>query len=401
MRFIVFIAKRYLLAHHSKHAVGLISKIAISAVAVASLALFVVLSGFSGLKTYALAFTNDFDSDLLVRPVEGKRLEFGPEQKNAVAIIPNVAQVSTIIEDRVFMQYKDKSRVAMLRGVDSLFAEVTPLDSLLYAGSWLRPKSDELVIGYEIASDLALPPRDYANLVTLYAPRPGKNISAMINPSSAFNKELAVVSGIYEINDQVNDRFLFSDQVTARALLQMAPRQISALAIKVAPNADLDQIKAELNIAFGQPISVKTRMEQNDALYKMLNSENLFTYLFISLIAAIAIFNLTGTLIMLVLEKRQNLKTLYMLGSPLKSLRKTFFVTGLLMTGLGLVIGLGLGIVIVWGQATFGWVPITPTLAYPVVLSLTNLLIVLATVTSLGALASFLGSRRITEGLLQ
>lgn len=401
MRFIVFIAKRYLLAHHSKHAVGLISKIAISAVAVASLALFVVLSGFSGLKTYALAFTNDFDSDLLVRPVEGKRLEFGPEQKNAVAIIPNVAQVSTIIEDRVFMQYKDKSRVAMLRGVDSLFAEVTPLDSLLYAGSWLRPKSDELVIGYEIASDLALPPRDYANLVTLYAPRPGKNISAMINPSSAFNKELAVVSGIYEINDQVNDRFLFSDQVTARALLQMAPHQISALAIKVAPNADLDQIKAELNIAFGQPISVKTRMEQNDALYKMLNSENLFTYLFISLIAAIAIFNLTGTLIMLVLEKRQNLKTLYMLGSPLKSLRKTFFVTGLLMTGLGLVIGLGLGIVIVWGQATFGWVPITPTLAYPVVLSLTNLLIVLATVTSLGALASFLGSRRITEGLLQ
>ena len=401
MRFIVFIAKRYLLAHHSKHAVGLISKIAISAVAVASLALFVVLSGFSGLKTYALAFTNDFDSDLLVRPVEGKRLEFGPEQKNAVAIIPNVAQVSTIIEDRVFMQYKDKSRVAMLRGVDSLFAEVTPLDSLLYAGSWLRPKSDELVIGYEIASDLALPPRDYANLVTLYAPRPGKNISAMINPSSAFNKELTVVSGIYEINDQVNDRFLFSDQVTARALLQMAPHQISALAIKVAPNADLDQIKAELNIAFGQPISVKTRMEQNDALYKMLNSENLFTYLFISLIAAIAIFNLTGTLIMLVLEKRQNLKTLYMLGSPLKSLRQTFFVTGLLMTGLGLVIGLGLGIVIVWGQATFGWVPITPTLAYPVVLSLTNLLIVLATVTSLGALASFLGSRRITEGLLQ
>ena len=401
MRFIVFIAKRYLLAHHSKHAVGLISKIAISAVAVASLALFVVLSGFSGLKTYALAFTNDFDSDLLVRPVEGKRLEFGPEQKKAVAIIPNVAQVSTIIEDRVFMQYKDKSRVAMLRGVDSLFAEVTPLDSLLYAGSWLRPKSDELVIGYEIASDLALPPRDYANLVTLYAPRPGKNISAMINPSSAFNKELAVVSGIYEINDQVNDRFLFSDQVTARALLQMAPHQISALAIKAAPNADLDQIKAELNIAFGQPISVKTRMEQNDALYKMLNSENLFTYLFISLIAAIAIFNLTGTLIMLVLEKRQNLKTLYMLGSPLKSLRQTFFVTGLLMTGLGLVIGLGLGIVIVWGQATFGWVPITPTLAYPVVLSLTNLLIVLATVTSLGALASFLGSRRITEGLLQ
>ena len=133
----------------------------------------------------------------------------------------------------------------------------------------------------------------------------------------------------------------------------------------------------------------------------MLNSENLFTYLFISLIAAIAIFNLTGTLIMLVLEKRQNLKTLYVLGSDLRDLRKTFFTTGLMMTAIGLSIGLSLGLLIVWGQGQYGWVPITPVLAYPVVLSFTNCLIVLVTVSGLGALASLLGSRRVTERLLQ
>ena len=104
----------------------------------------------------------------------------------------------------------------------------------------------------------------------------------------------------------------------------MGEDQVSALVLKTTPGADLDQLKIELARLFTQPVTIKTRIEQNDALYKMLNSENLFTYLFISMIAAIAIFNLTGTLIMLVLEKRQNLKTLYVLGSYLRDLRKTF-----------------------------------------------------------------------------
>lgn len=401
MKFVVFIAKRYLLAKHSKHAVGLISKIAVGAVAVASLSLFVVLSGFSGLKAYALEFTNAFDSDLVVRPLEGKRLMLVSGQKDAVLALGGVIQASTMIEDRVFMQYKDKSRVALLRGVDSLYRLVTPIDELLYTGAWFRPESDEIVVGYEIASDLALPPRDYAHLVSLYAPIPGTNMAATTNPTNAFNKELVVVSGIYEINDQVNDRYLFADQTTARALLQMGEDQVSALVLKTTPGADLDQLKIELARLFTQPVTIKTRIEQNDALYKMLNSENLFTYLFISLIAAIAIFNLTGTLIMLVLEKRQNLKTLYVLGSDLRDLRKTFFTTGLMMTAIGLSIGLSLGLLIVWGQAQYGWVPITPVLAYPVVLSFTNCLIVLVTVSGLGALASLLGSRRVTERLLQ
>jgi lipoprotein-releasing system permease protein len=147
-------------------------------------------------------------------------------------------------------------------------------------------------------------------------------------------------------------------------------------------------------------VTVKTRVEQNAALYRMLNSENLFTYLFISLIAAIAVFNLTGTLIMLVLEKKNNLRTLFTLGQPLAEIKRTFFASGLMMCGVGLALGLILGVLVVLGQSTFGWVLITETLPYPVTLTWGNFLLVAATILGLGMLASLLGAQRVTRRLL-
>jgi lipoprotein-releasing system permease protein len=131
-----------------------------------------------------------------------------------------------------------------------------------------------------------------------------------------------------------------------------------------------------------------------------LNSENLFTYLFISLIAAIAVFNLTGTLIMLVLEKKNNLRTLFTLGQPLRDIKRTFFASGLMMCVAGLVLGLVLGVLVVLGQSTFGWILITETLPYPVALTWGNFLVVGATILGLGILASILGAERVTRRLL-
>jgi len=132
----------------------------------------------------------------------------------------------------------------------------------------------------------------------------------------------------------------------------------------------------------------------------MLNTENLFTYLFISLIAAIAVFNLTGTLIMLVLEKKGNLRTLHTLGQTLGQIRATFFTSGVLMCFAGLVLGLVLGLILVLGQSLFGWVLITESLPYPVTLTLTNFLLVSGTILGLGILASFFGAQRVTSRLL-
>ena len=394
-----FIAKRYLLAKHSRHAVGLLSKIAIGAVAVATFSLFLVLSGFTGLKDYALAFTNIFDSDLIVTPVTGKSFIYeGPQQK-ALQGLAEIEAIGRVVEDKVFLRYKNQARVATLRGIDSAYIHVTPVDTLVYTGNWFSAERPEVVPGYSVAADLALAARDFSNLIQISAPIPGTNIMAATSPDQVFRSEQVVASGIYEINDQVNDRFVFSSIQTARYLFGWDNNQVSSLVVKTSTQ-DLEALKTQISDVFDGAVMVKTRVEQNAALYRMLNSENLFTYVFISLIAAIAVFNLTGTLIMLVLEKKNNLRTLFTLGQPLGDIKRTFFTTGLLMCAIGLALGLLLGVLVVLGQSSFGWVLITETLPYPVTLTWGNFFLVAATIFGLGMLASLLGAQRVTGRLL-
>ncbi len=395
-----FIAKRYLLAKHSRHAVGLLSKITIGAVAVATFSLFLVLSGFTGLKDYALAFTNIFDSDLIVAPVSGKSFVYDDGQQKALEGLTGIQAVGRVVEDKVFLRYKNQARVAALRGIDSAYTLVAPVDTLVYTGTWFSPERPEVVPGYSVAADLALAARDFSNLIEISAPIPGANIMAATSPDQVFRSEQMVASGIYEINDQVNDRYVFTSLETARYLFGFSPQQVSALVIKTDSPEYLEALKNQISAVFDGGVTVKTRVEQNAALYRMLNSENLFTYLFISLIAAIAVFNLTGTLIMLVLEKKNNLRTLFTLGQPLTDIKRTFFTSGLMMCIVGLGLGLLLGVLIVLGQSSFGWVLITETLPYPVTLTWGNFLLVAATILGLGMLASFLGAQRVTRRLL-
>ncbi len=394
-----FIAKRYLLAKHSRHAVGLLSRIAIGAVAVATFSLFLVLSGFTGLKDYALAFTNIFDSDLIISPVSGKSFIYDDAGQKALQGLTGIQAVGRVVEDKVFLRYKNQARVATLRGIDSAYTGVTPVDTLVYTGNWFSPERPEVVLGYSVAADLALAARDFSNLIQISAPIPGSNIMAATSPDQVFRSEQVVASGIYEVNDQVNDRFVFCSIETARYLFGWERNQVSSLVIKTASN-DLEALKAQISSVFNDKVRVKTRVEQNAALYRMLNSENLFTYLFISLIAAIAVFNLTGTLIMLVLEKKNNLRTLFTLGQPLADIKRTFFASGLMMCGAGLALGLILGVLVVLGQSTFGWVLITETLPYPVTLTWGNFFLVAGTILGLGMLASLLGAQRVTRRLL-
>lgn len=394
-----FIAKRYLLAKHSRHAVGLLSRIAIGAVAVATFSLFLVLSGFTGLKDYALAFTNIFDSDLIISPVSGKSFIYDDAGQKALQGLTGIQAVGRVVEDKVFLRYKNQARVATLRGIDSAYTGVTPVDTLVYTGNWFSPERPEVVLGYSVAADLALAARDFSNLIQISAPIPGSNIMAATSPDQVFRSEQVVASGIYEVNDQVNDRFVFCSIETARYLFGWERNQVSSLVIKTASN-DLEALKAQISSVFDDKVRVKTRVEQNAALYRMLNSENLFTYLFISLIAAIAVFNLTGTLIMLVLEKKNNLRTLFTLGQPLADIKRTFFASGLMMCGAGLALGLILGVLVVLGQSIFGWVLITETLPYPVTLTWGNFFLVAGTILGLGMLASLLGAQRVTRRLL-
>lgn len=410
MRYPLYIAKRYLFSKSNKNAVNIISRIAVIAVIIGSVALFIVLSGFAGLKDFALQFTNVFDSDLKVSPAKGKTLSITPEQFVKLQNLDGVAAVSQIIEERVFLQYNGKSTIAFIKGVDSNYPDITPVDSLLYVGEWMLPGQDEVVTGFGISNKLSLPPRDYSNLLELYVPRPGTGQINVLDPSSAFTKRKVVASGVYEINEELNSKYVFSEISVARNLLGLDSAVVSSLEFKVVPNASEEDLSLAIQNVFSevppaaqisaQEVVIKNRIQQNDALYKMLNSENLFTYIFVSLIAAIAIFNLAGTIIMVILEKRSNIRTLYFMGLTVPEIRKIFFYNGMLMTLIGVSIGLFIGSIVVLLQMKFGFVPITPTLPYPMKYKLLNLVLVFITISGLGWIASKMASLRVTEKLL-
>ena len=254
------------------------------------------------------------------------------------------------------------------------------------------------MVGLGISQKLSLGVLDYSNLLEIYVPKPGAG--QILNPSDAFTKRKAVASGMYSVNEELDSEYVFSDIDYARSLLGMKPNEISSIEIKIAPGSDEHLVRSDIKSIFNNNIRIKNRMEQNDSLYKMLNIENLFVYIFVSLIAAIAIFNITGTIIMIIIDKRNNIKTLVSLGLTLKEVRKIFFYNGLIMTSTGLFIGLFFGIIVIFFQQKFGFVPIAPNMPYPVKLEFMNVVIVLVTILFLGGMASKIAATRVTKKLI-
>ena len=398
MNFPFYIAKRYLFSKSSKNAINIIARIAVTAAAVGSIALFIVLSGFSGLREFSLQFTNVFDADLKIYSYQGKSIVFPKELENKLAAIKGIEAYTKTIEERIFIQYRGKNHVAKIKGIDQNFKNVVVVDSILFLNDWLVPNRDEVVVGLGISQKLSLGVLDYSNLLEIYVPKPGAG--QILNPSDAFTKRKAVASGMYSVNEELDSEYVFSDIDYARSLLGMKPNEISSIEIKIAPGSDEHLVRSDIKSIFNNNIRIKNRMEQNDSLYKMLNIENLFVYIFVSLIAAIAIFNITGTIIMIIIEKRNNIKTLVSLGLTLKEVRKIFFYNGLIMTSTGLFIGLFFGIIVIFFQQKFGFVPIAPNMPYPVKLEFMNVVIVLVTILFLGGMASKIAATRVTKKLI-
>ena len=365
---------------------------------VGTMALFVVLSVFSGLKVFSLSFTNEIDPDLKLTSTYGKSFLITPDQENQIKKIDGVASYTKIIEERVLFLFKDKQQVTYLKGVDSLYPVVNDIKKKLFNGQWLKPESYQVVIGYGIAQDFSMGIMDFENPLQIFAPKPGKG--AIENPEEAFNKTEVLPVGIYSVSEDLDSKYVFADLGLTQELLMYKSNQISGIEFKLKENADENLIKSKLETIFKNKITLKNRAQLNASLYKMLNTENIAVYLIFTLVIIVALFNLIGALIMMILEKKGNLKTLFSLGTEIKHLRKIFLLQGTLLSFFGGIAGLVLGIILVLLQQQYELIMITPTLAYPVVFTLENVLIVLGTIISLGFIASLIASSRVSKKLL-
>jgi len=399
LNFPLYIAKRYLFSKSNNNAINIITGIASVGIIVGAMALFVVLSVFSGLRDFSLSFSNDFDPDLKVNPISGKTFFISPYQENQLTHVDGIASYSKVVEERVLFFFKGKEMVTYLKGVDVNFTKTNILSkNNIFNGQWLKPNTYQVVVGYGISEKLSLGLFDFNNPFEVYVPRKGKGV--IESEDEAFTKTSLIPVGIYAVSEDLDSKYVFCDLALAQELLELKSNQLSGIEIKLKPNADEAAVIEEINTIFPKKTEVKNRAQLNATLYKMLNTENIAVYLIFTLVIIIALFNLIGALIMMVLDKKSNLKTLFNLGSEIKDLKKIFLLQGSLLSVLGGIVGLILGIIIVVIQQQFKLVMITDSLAYPVVFSIQNVLIVFATIVSLGIISSWIASSRVSKKLL-
>ena len=399
MNFPLYIAKRYLRSKSSQNAVNIINFITFLVIVIGSAALFIVLSAFAGLKTFSLSFSNTFDPDLKASPTTGKHFSISAEDESALEEIEGLANFSKELEERAYLTYKEKSTIAYIKGVDENYRAVTGVDSTLIFGNWGSDVNNG-VIGICIYNLLGVPMNNRTAMEVL-VPKPGEgSLSQQGFNSKPYDDLSLVVSGVYAVEESLDKKYVFARLALVQELLQKDSTEVSGINFKLMDNASPDDVRNSINAVLGEKASVLTRREQNTSLYRMLNTENLATYLIFTLVLIIALFNVVGAIIMMILDKQQNSKTLFSLGTTIKELRRIYFIQGLLVTSFGGLIGVALGSLLIGSQLAFGWLKITPSLAYPVEFNVINMLIVIGTIVVLGVISSKIASSRITEKLI-
>ncbi|MBU2900620.1 ABC transporter permease [Maribacter dokdonensis] len=399
MNFPLYIAKRYVRSKSTQNAVNIINFITFLVIVIGSAALFIVLSAFAGLKTFSLSFTESFDPQLKALPVAGKTFTLSPEQEERLLSINGLAFYSKEIEEKVSLEHRGKNHIAYIKGVDNNYTKVTGVDSTLYIGDWTLNES-QVVSGLGIANILGVTINQYRSPMQIYAFKPGKGSISQQSISSLYNQLPMVIGGVYAVEADLDNKYVFADLRLTQALLEKDSLSISGINFKMDEGVAPSAVRAEIQSILGDDVQLKNRQQLNSTLYKMLNTENVATYLIFTLVLIIALFNVVGAIIMMILDKQQNSKTLYSLGTTIKELRRIYFVQGILVTGFGGLIGVLLGVLIVWSQLAFSWLKITATLAYPVKFEFINIVIVLATILVLGVIASKIASSRINKKLV-
>lgn len=398
MQFPLYIAKRYLFSKSKNSAINIITGIASLGIIVGTLSLFVVLSVFSGLRDFSLSFTNTIDPDIKVNPLEGKSFFISPKQEKELALIKGVASYSKVVEERVLFYFDGKEQVTYLKGVDPNYSRTNTISKNLFNGTWMHHKTAEVVVGYGISQKLSLGLFDFNNDLEVYVPRKGKAV--IESEAEAFNKSVLIPVGIYAISEDIDSKYVFSDINLAQGLLEYKSNEVSGIEIKMTPDANEDLLTEKVAAVFQNKVTIKNRAQLNATLYKMLNTENIAVYLIFTLVIIIALFNLIGALIMMILEKKNNLKTLHNLGAEIKNLKNIFLLQGSLLTFFGGILGLILGIIVVVIQQQFKLIMITENLPYPVVFNFQNVLIVFGTIVTLGFISSSIASSRISKKLI-
>jgi len=393
MPVVLKIAWRYFFSKSGQTVINRINSIALLVIVVATAALMIVLSAFSGLKDFGLSFSNIFDPDFRVVAKQGKTIRLDSSQIHRLESTDEIKAFSPILEEKVFLSFKEKDQVAYLKGVGADYLNVIPADSLIAVGEWLIPDSNAIVAGYGIGAGMDLGVYDYGSFLNISIPR--KNLKSTLRQNPFYTQQ-AVTIGLYQISEDIDQKYIFSTLDFARNLLQYPQNVFSSIEIKAEPETPSKDLKKIIQEIMGGSVEIKDRAQLNTALYKMLNTEHLAIYLIFTLVLIIALFNVVGALVMMILDKKPQMTILKAMGITQQQLRQTFFSLGMLIILFGGGIGLALSSIVILIQQWSPFINVPGTsLPYPVQWEIGNLLLVMGTLLFLGSMASAWASRGV------
>ena len=367
---------------------------------VGTAALIIVLSAFNGLESLVKGFYETFDPDLKASLVEGKYFNASSAIMNSVKSVDGVEDVSVVLEDRVLLTFMDKEYIATLKGVDDHYTEVSEVKDAVVAGAYNLKEEQEVpttLLGAGVAYFLGYSRVDFESPISAFVPREKTGLDF----STAFATDLLYPAGVFSFQPDFDEKYAITSITFARDLIGRAEAATS-LEFKLKEGANAFRVKSAISEKLGSRFKVQDRDEQQEVFFKVMKSENLFTFIVFALILAISTFTIMGSLTMLMLDKKDNLFTLWAMGASLETLRHIFFKEGLMISLVGAFTGLFLGTLIIVLQEHFGILSLGPGYVIdssPVRLKWTDIVLVSVTVFSLSSIASWLTSRRLSYEL--
>lgn len=356
------IAVRYLFSRKQRSVVNVISWISLVGLMVSTMALIVVLSVYNGIGDVTKSLFNTFDPELVIEPAEGRTFHTSDIDMGALMRTEGVERVARIVTETAWVTYGQNQAIVKLRGVDTNYAALTGIDTLLALGEYrlTAEGTTTLVVGGQIFHDLAMR-LPSAIPAAVHIPKRGTT-SLGLTMDQAFNIGYAYPVGNFFIQQDIDRQYVLTDIAFVQRLMNYAPDECTSLALKLAPGADVEKVKRSLTPAPLQKrgespapaLVVKDRHDQQPLYYKIYRTERLGIYLVLSLIVLISTLSLVASLSLLIINKRDDIFILRSMGMERRTIRRAFLAEGLLICAMAVVLGLVLGFVVCWLQQTFG-----------------------------------------------
>ena len=407
--FSFYVARRYMFSKKSVGAINVISFISVAGVAVGTMALVIVLSVFNGFHDLVASLFTNFDPQIEVVPVKGKTINADAPELDRIRHLDFVDVATDVVEDQAIAVYGDRQRMVTVMGVDENFDQLTNISDILYGDGTFTLRVANLyfgVPGIRLAQDLGLGAR-WADYLKIYAPVRRGQLTDLDTPTDGFVVDSLLSPGVvFAVNQNKYDRDRIITSIYFARQLFDQDGMLSSLQLRLKPGTDLAEAKQEIKVAAGEKFRVLDRFEQQADTFRIMQIEKVLAYVFLTFILIVACFNIISSLSMLIIDKKNDINTLHNLGANDRQIQSIFLYEGRIISAVGALIGIGLGLALCGLQQAFGFVKMGESSgtfivnAYPVSVHYWDVLVVFITVILIGWAASWIPARRLRKQIL-